>query len=241
MYAPPPRFHRLLAAMLTALTLSTVTLTAAIAAPPSAADIYKRGETFMQQGNFADAYCLWKPLAEQGYVDAQYSLGWMYANGYGLAMDDEKALTWWKRAAERGHADAQFAVAMAYMYGDGVKRDRDTAAQWLIKASKAGVDDAQVILKDMAGRGVEAAETAVSGLLKGSDWHVLGQAAEIKANRANTRSGPGTNHGLVETLEQGTKVLVLMRKDDWLRVGVVGSGKLVWVYAPLVSLPESAG
>lgn len=231
--------HHILKPALTGLTLALLTTLPGHAAAPRSSDLYKRGVDYMAAGNFADAYCLWKPLAQQGYAEAQYSIGWMYANGYGLAVDDSKALDWWKRAADHGHADAQFAVALAYMYGEGVKRDRGTAAQWLIKAARGGVEDAQVILLDMAGRGVKAAEAAVSGLLKGNDWQVLGQAAEVKANRANVRSGPGTNHGVVATLDQGTRLLVLMHKGDWMRVGVIGSGELVWVYAPLVSLPKS--
>ncbi|MCP5230726.1 MAG: SEL1-like repeat protein [Zoogloeaceae bacterium] len=223
------------------LALGFLTALAGSAAAPQSADLYKRGVDYMAAGNFADAYCLWKPLAQQGYPEAQYSIGWMYANGYGLAMDEKQALDWWKRAAEHGHADAQFAVAMAYMYGDGVKQDRGKAAQWLIKAARAGVDDAQVILLDMAGRGVEDAEKAIAGLLKGKDWKVLGNAAKVSADRANVRSGPGTNHDVVSTLEKGARLLVLTRNGDWLRVGVIGSGELVWVFAPLVTLPADSG
>lgn len=231
----PAYSHRSLLILALSLCLSE----APFAAAPHSADLYKRGVESMEAGNFADAYCLWKPLAQQGYVEAQYSLGWMYANGYGLAMDEAQALSWWKRAADRGHADAQFAVAMAYMYGDGVKQDREAASQWLIKAASSGVEDAQVILLDMAGRGVEAAETAVRGVLKSGKWQALGQAAEIKSDRANVRSGPGTNHKIVVTLDKGTKLLILMRKGDWMRAGIIGSGEFVWVYAPLVKLPDA--
>ncbi|MCB1733596.1 MAG: SEL1-like repeat protein [Gammaproteobacteria bacterium] len=232
-----PAFNRRsLLPIILGLCLSEATLTAT--PPPRSADVYKRGVASMEAGNFADAYCLWKPLAEQGYSEAQYSLGWMYANGYGLAMDEAQALTWWKRAAEHGHADAQFAVAMAYMYGDGVKQDRDVASQWLIKAAAAGLEDAKVILLDMAGRGVDAAEGAVGKLLKSGKWQALGKAATIKSDRANVRSGPGTNYSIVVTLDKGTKLLVLTHKGEWLRAGIIGTGELVWVYAPLLSLPD---
>ncbi|MCB1737747.1 MAG: SEL1-like repeat protein, partial [Gammaproteobacteria bacterium] len=97
----PAYSHRSLLILALSLCLSE----APFAAAPHSADLYKRGVESMEAGNFADAYCLWKPLAQQGYVEAQYSLGWMYANGYGLAMDEAQALSWWKRAADRGHAD----------------------------------------------------------------------------------------------------------------------------------------
>ena len=46
-------------------------------------------------GDYAEAYCLWRPLAEQGYAEAQYHLGWLYANGNGLAVDIDRALGFW--------------------------------------------------------------------------------------------------------------------------------------------------
>jgi TPR repeat protein len=60
----------------------------------------------LQAGNYAEAYCLRRPLADQGLVDAQYHLGWPYANGNGLAVDIERALAFWGAAARQGHADA---------------------------------------------------------------------------------------------------------------------------------------
>ena len=36
-----------------------------------------------------------KLLAEQGHVDAQYSLGVMYENGEGVPENDAEAVKWW--------------------------------------------------------------------------------------------------------------------------------------------------
>ena len=58
------------------------------------------------EGNFAEAYCKWKPLAQRGYAEAQYNLGWLYANGNGLNVDLQLAHHWWAAAARQGHADA---------------------------------------------------------------------------------------------------------------------------------------
>ena len=38
--------------------------------------------------------------AEQGDTEAQYDLGLMYANGEGVARDDEQAVRWFRSAAE---------------------------------------------------------------------------------------------------------------------------------------------
>ena len=40
--------------------------------------------------------------AEQGYADAQYNLGVMYANGHGVSQDYAEAAKWYRLAAEQG-------------------------------------------------------------------------------------------------------------------------------------------
>ena len=73
-------------------------------------------------------------MAEAGDVHAQYSLGWMYHNGYGLSIDDERAQEWWGKAANQNDADSQYALATSLM--DRPKKERDTAKalEWLGKA-----------------------------------------------------------------------------------------------------------
>ena len=39
-----------------------------------------------------------------GNADAQYNLGWMYANGRGARRDDEEAARWYRRVADQGDA-----------------------------------------------------------------------------------------------------------------------------------------
>jgi uncharacterized protein len=40
-----------------------------------------------RRGDYATASHLWRPLANQGVAKAQYDLGFMYANGQGVAQD----------------------------------------------------------------------------------------------------------------------------------------------------------
>ena len=46
----------------------------------------------------------------QGYVEAQYHLGQMYALGQGVARDRRQAVAWFRRAAAQGHSDARAAL-----------------------------------------------------------------------------------------------------------------------------------
>ena len=73
-----------------------------------------RAEAYALDGDFAPAWCIWKPLADEGNVTAQFNLGWLYHNGNGVAANDERARQLWEQAARSGHAEAQMALAMLY-------------------------------------------------------------------------------------------------------------------------------
>ncbi len=195
---------------------------------------YRRGERALQAGDYAEAYCLWRPLAEAGHTAAQYSIGWMYANGDGLSLDETEALRWWRRAAEQNHADAQFAVAKAYLNGEGTEVDPAQAVKWLLRASARGVEDAGIILRDMAGRDVAPARDLLRVLLARKRWRELGGVRRIGEKNAKVRSGIGTDRTQVATLERGTEVLALRAEAGWIRIGIPGSGVTGWVYGPLL-------
>ena len=44
--------------------------------------------------------------AEQGNAQAQFNLGWMYANGEGVRQDPVQAVQWYRKAAEQGLGNA---------------------------------------------------------------------------------------------------------------------------------------
>ena len=84
--------------------------------------------------------------AEQGDVGNQYLLGYMYANGLGVAHDDSAAATWFRRAAERGHADAQLKLAGMYAKGRGVPQSDAAALEWLRREAEQGSADSKFSL-----------------------------------------------------------------------------------------------
>lgn len=94
--------------------------------------------------------------AEQGDTEAQYDLGLMYANGEGVARDDEQAVRWFRSAAEQGDADAQFNLSFMYLNGEGVPQDYEEAIRWFRAAAEQGLAPAQFYLGFMydSGRGV---------------------------------------------------------------------------------------
>ena len=103
----------------------------------------QKGVSAYISGDYATALREWKPLAEQGNADAQYSLGLMYANGHGDLKDYKTAVKWWKLAAKQGYVDAQNNLGVMYANGYGVPKDYKTAVKWYRLAAKQGMIIAQ--------------------------------------------------------------------------------------------------
>jgi len=106
-----------------------------------------------ERGDYATAYRLIKPLAEQGIAKTQYNLGVMYQKGEGVPQDYTEAMKWYQKAAEQGHAEAQYNLGVMYNKGEGVPQDHTKAAKWFRKAAEQGHADAQYFLGAMYGTG----------------------------------------------------------------------------------------
>ncbi len=91
--------------------------------------------------------------AEQGYADAQFNLGLMYANGEGIPQDMAQAAELFKKAAEQGHVDAQNNLGAMYFTGEGVARDEKKAVEWFEKAAAQGNEDARANLEAIKASG----------------------------------------------------------------------------------------
>ena len=93
------------------------------------ADPYQSAVDAYNAGNMQEAFRLFKELAEQGNVDAQYNLGVMYETGKGVPEDDKEAVVWFRKAAEQGFTNAQYNLGWMYAHGKGVPVDaRDRRA-----------------------------------------------------------------------------------------------------------------
>ena len=191
--------------------------------------------TAIQQGNFAEAYYLWRPRAEAGDADAQYGIGWMYHNGYGLAIDDEEASAWWELASRQGHIDATFALGMLYGLGEGpVKRDMQRAAGYYHQAARSGHEDARLLLRTLMAEGDDTARSLMQELLDEERVAEIIAPAAITRPKANIRRGPGTQHKVLTTLTEGHLLMPLKREGRWLLVGIKGKDYTGWVHDSLV-------
>ena len=81
----------------------------------------------------------YRKAAAQGHAAAQYNLGVMYGNGWGVPQDYEEAMRWYLKAADQGYAAAQYDLGIIYDNGLGVTQDYVQAHTWYNIAAARGL------------------------------------------------------------------------------------------------------
>jgi len=94
--------------------------------------------------------------ADKGDAQAQYELGSMYWDAYGVPQDRAKAAALLQKAADQGNASAQVSLGIIYEKGLGVPKDLVKAAAFYQKAADQGDPSALYALGTMyvEGKGV---------------------------------------------------------------------------------------
>ncbi|MHB9147215.1 MAG: patatin-like phospholipase family protein [Candidatus Amoebophilus sp.] len=115
------------------------------------------------QGNRVaqNALCsMYERAVRQGCPKAQYNLGKMYYNGWGVDKNYQEAVEWFQKAANQGLAWAQYQLGYMYEYPKGLLQNYKEAAKWYQAAAKQGITTAQVKLAGMSyyGLGVDKDE-----------------------------------------------------------------------------------
>ena len=88
---------------------------------------------------------------------AEYNLGKMYYNGWGIDQNYNKAFGYFEKAAEKGDLEAQFNLGVMYQHGEGAAKDDLKAVEWYEKAADQRHATAQFMLGGMyeTGEGIE--------------------------------------------------------------------------------------
>lgn len=102
--------------------------------------------------------------AENGELQAMYSLGCGYLNGWDVKKDEAEAVKWLRLAAEHGHAFAMYDLGKCYRKGTGVEQNDAEAVRWYARAAADGVNLALSCLEELAGEGDPDAQKALESL-----------------------------------------------------------------------------
>lgn len=170
-------------------------------------------------GDYTKAYALYRPLAEQGDVEAQLILSRMYSEGLGVVKDDLKAIEWQaiaveggdaairrgfnlqlrniRKDAEKGDTNAQFKLGIIYNNGWGVPADIAEAAEWYRKAAEQG----HVASKDM----LRTTFFAKEGICTNTKYKFEAKAPE-GWNVNSTAPGEKSIRGHCEFMKKGTSL-----------------------------------
>lgn len=120
-----------------AMAADMATLTRQAQSGDAAAQVDLANE-YYKQGNHAKAFEWYTKAAHQGNADAQYALGFMYAEDLGVRQDYQKAVEWYTKAANQGNAKAQHNLGWMYYNGQGVSQNKSTAKRYFGQACDNG-------------------------------------------------------------------------------------------------------
>jgi Sel1 repeat len=94
------------------------------------AETFVKGLSAFNSGDYAAAYLIWLPLAEQGDANSQSSLAYLFHEGKGVRQDSRSAAKWYYRAALQGEPTAQSFLCQMHLKGDGLPPDLVLALMW---------------------------------------------------------------------------------------------------------------
>jgi TPR repeat protein len=117
------------------------------------AEPFGDGLAAFSRGDYATALRILNPLAEQGHVRAQFYLGYMYDQGWGVRQNSVQAALWFRRAADQGDALSQDSLGSMHLTGVGVPRSYAEAMKWSMMAARQGDASAQLRLGSIYANG----------------------------------------------------------------------------------------
>lgn len=106
------------------------------------ADRFSDASAAYSNNDYSTAIKIWQQLAEEGHLQSQFNIAYMYEFGIEVKPDYATAVSWYRKAATNGYARAQNFLGWMYETGKGVERNRTTALKWLKMAADQGSKDA---------------------------------------------------------------------------------------------------
>ena len=119
---------------------------------------FQDGVNAIEKGDYKTAFTIFEDLALKGDSKAQYNLGLMYENGYGVKQDYKKAIEWYEKAANPEKFftldfEAQFNLGTMYVNGKVVKQNKKLAKELYGKACDGGIELGCMLYKSLNDQG----------------------------------------------------------------------------------------
>ena len=160
-----------------------------------------KAERIYSQGEFDEAFKLFKILAEEGCSRSQYMIGNCYYKGEGIEQNLEKALKWYMKGAENGYIEVQSYIGYCYENGYLIEKDLKEALKWYMKAAESGDGHAQLKIGNIYYDG----EVVDKDLEEAFKWYIKG--AENGNTESQFRIGEcyQYGYGVEENIEEALK------------------------------------
>ena len=104
---------------------------------------FNRASKLFDNKEYEKANAIYRYLAQEGFLLAQYNLARSYYNGLGVQRNMVEAAKWAKESAKSGLPEGYFMYANLCFEGIGTKRNMVESAKWMLKAAEAGDVTAQ--------------------------------------------------------------------------------------------------
>lgn len=110
---------------------------------------FNAGEVLFEMEEYEEAADRLFDAAAAGHARAQYYLGEMNYNGWGMPENEIAAAEWYRLAARQGETDAMYKLGLLFHAGEDLPRDCEEAAGWYRMAAEKGHDEAWYALGGM--------------------------------------------------------------------------------------------
>lgn len=105
-----------------------------------------RAYCYQQDKEYDKAIDLYQSLIDQGCVQAEHNLGYMYLSGQGVPKNTNEALKYFESAATKGNSGAQLNSAILYASGNEMDINLEKSYKWASLAAEQGVKEAEDLL-----------------------------------------------------------------------------------------------
>ena len=168
----------------------------------------EKGLAAFDVGDYETSLAECQPLADEGNAAAQFCVGRLYANGFGVPMDDAKALYFYGAAADQGYPQAQYNLGVMHANGWGVTMDDEQAAEFYREAAVQGYVPAIMSLAEIRHRGMGVERNEVDAYA----WYIVAanlghMDAELKRDTAAKKLSPEDQASGQKMAEERLKVI----------------------------------